>query len=285
MRTKPARLSLGVSPLARAVGLVLMLLWMPTAVLAEAGAPSKVSARYNVTFNGFNIGSFRFESSVDSASYSLTGRAKVSALLGIVNWSGATRSSGDLIQGEPAPAAYSFKYKNSSKSGSVDMSFSKGRVADRTLVPPRSPSKKRVPLTEEHLQGVLDPMSAVLAMTTGQLDNPCNRTVAIFDGKQRFDLALSFRRKERIKEARPSGEPAVAIVCGVRYIPVAGHRSNKTVRTLAASEGIEVALRPIPSANILVPYEVRVPTFAGSAVLRAKRVEITTEMRQIALVH
>lgn len=285
MRTEPARLSLGVSPIRLAAGLALMLLWLPAPAAADPSAPSKVSARYKVFFNGFDIGSFRFESSVDSAAYSLAGDAKVSALLGMLKWSGATRSTGDLARGQPKPSGYSMKYKSSSNSGSVDMSFKKGRVAERTLVPPGSSSKSRVPLTEEHLEGVLDPMSAVLAMTTGQLDNPCDRTIAVFDGKQRFDLALSFRRNERIKEARPSGEPAVAIVCSVRYIPVAGHKSNKTVRSLAANEGIEVALRPIPSANILIPYEVTVPTFAGSAVLRAQRVEITTEMRQIALVH
>ena len=203
----------------------------------------------------------------------------------MVKWSGATNSSGLLTRGEPEPSDYSFKFKSSSKSGSVAMSFSKGRVAERTLVPPSSPSAKTVPLTDNHLEGVLDPMSAVLAMTTGHLDNPCDRTVAIFDGKQRFDLALTFRRKERIKEARPSGEPVVAFVCGVRYIPVAGHKDSKTVRSLAATEGIEVALRPIPSANILIPYEVTLPTFAGSAVLRSQRVEIRTGMRQIALVH
>lgn len=285
MRSEPPRLSLGVSPLCRAVGLALMLIWMPAAASADPSASSKVSAKYQITFNGFDIGSFRFESSVDRATYTLASSAKVSALLGVLKWSGTTRSTGDLRGGEPKPSEYAFKYKSSSKSGSVDMTFSKGRVADRKLVPPSTPSKRHVPLTEEHLERVLDPMSAVLAITTGQLDQPCDRTIAVFDGKQRFDIALSFRRKERIKEAQPSGEPAVVIVCGVRYIPVAGHKSNKTIQSLAASEGIEVALRPIPSANMLVPYEVKVPTFAGSAVLRAQRVEITTEMRQIALVH
>src|SRR5690606_22307436 len=176
MKTEPARPSRNLSPIVRAVGLALMLLWIPLAASAEPGAPSKISAKYKVTFNGFDIGSFRFESSVDSASYSLAGRAKVSALLGWLKWSGATRSKGDLIQGKPMPGEYSFKYKSSSKSGLVDMSFNKGRVAERTLVPPTSPSKKRVPLTEEHLEGVLDPMSAVLAMTSGQLDDPCSRT-------------------------------------------------------------------------------------------------------------
>lgn len=285
MMTRLARRSLRVSPISSAVfGLVMLLLCAPAA-MADPGTPSKVTARYKIYFNGIEIGSFRFESNADSAKYSLAGQAKLSALLGVLKWSGTMRSEGILARGEPAPSDYVFRYKSSSDSGSVAMSFNKKRVAETKLEPPQSPSKSRVPLTEEHLKDVLDPMSAVLAMTTGHLDNPCDRKVAVFDGKHRFDIALTFRRKESIKEARPSGEPAVAIVCGVRYIPVAGHKNNRTVRSLSASEGIEVALRPIPSANILVPYEISIPTFAGSAVLRSQRVEISTGMKQIALVH
>ncbi|MFO7297048.1 MAG: DUF3108 domain-containing protein [Pseudomonadota bacterium] len=286
MRTPLARRLLRVSPISSAVfGLVMLLLCAPAAV-ADPSTPSKVSARYKIYFNGIEIGSFQFESNSDSAKYSLAGRAKLSALLGILKWSGALRSEGTLARGEPLPSDYFFRYKSSSDSGSVTMSFDKRRVAETKLEPPPSPSKSRVPLTEEHLKDVFDPMSAVLAMTTGGLDNPCERKVAVFDGKQRFDIVLTFRRKESIKEAQPSGEPAVAFVCGVRYIPIAGHKkNNRMVRSLAASEDIEVALRPVPSANILVPYEISIPTIAGPAVLKSQRVEILTGMKQIALVH
>lgn len=283
MSRLPARPSFWISLSRRFAGLALLGAFLPMA--AAADTPSKIKASYNIEFAGIEIGKFRFQSTIDSASYSSSGSAKLSALLGAFKWRGSTSSTGVWGRGEPQPSRYAFKYKSNSKSGSVDMSFRKGSVADRTLEPPSKPSKRSVPLSEGHLKGVLDPMSAVMALTTGQIDKPCDRKVAVFDGKHRFDLELSYRRKERIKEARPSGEPDIAIVCGVRYIPIAGHKDNKSTRYMAAAKGIEVALRPIPSANILVPYEIRIPTFAGSAVLRSQRVEITTGMKQIALVH
>lgn len=283
MSRLPARPSFWISLSRRVAGLALLGAFLPMA--AAADTPSKIKASYNIEFAGIEIGKFRFQSTIDSASYSSSGSAKLSALLGAFKWRGSTSSTGVWGRGEPQPSRYAFKYKSNSKSGSVDMSFRKGSVADRTLEPPSKPSKRSVPLSEGHLKGVLDPMSAVMALTTGQIDKPCDRKVAVFDGKHRFDLELSYRRKERIKEARPSGEPDIAIVCGVRYIPIAGHKDNKSTRYMAAAKGIEVALRPIPSANILVPYEIRIPTFAGSAVLRSQRVEITTGMKQIALVH
>ena len=47
---------------------------------------------------------------------------------------------------------------------------------------------------------------------------------------------------------------------------------------------IEIALRPIPSANLYVPYRVTIPTSIGSAVMRAERIDITAaDNAQIAL--
>ena len=55
---------------------------------------------------------------------------------------------------------------------------------------------------------------------------------------------------------------------------------------MAANDGIEVALRPIPSANMLVPYQINIPTMAGYASIVSKRVEISSPGKpQIALTH
>ena len=51
-------------------------------------------------------------------------------------------------------------------------------------------------------------------------------------------------------------------MCRVRYVPIAGYKMNEETKSMAESSGIEVALRPIPAANLLVPYEVTVPTIA-----------------------
>lgn len=108
----------------------------------------------------------------------------------------------------------------------------------------------------------------------------------MFDGKQRFDLQLSFRRQTRVAEMEPSGQPGVAFVCRVKDVPIAGHKMNEETAGLAASDGIEIALRPIPSANLFIPYQITIPTVAGTASLTAQRVEIvTSHNEQIAMVH
>jgi hypothetical protein len=61
------------------------------------------------------------------------------------------------------------------------------------------------------------------------------------------------------------------------------HDENKQ---FADNAKVEVAMRPIPSANLFVPYKVTIPTIAGTATMTAQRVEIITASRaQIALSH
>jgi hypothetical protein len=110
--------------------------------------------------------------------------------------------------------------------------------------------------------------------------------VPIFDGKERFDLLLSYRGEMKVSEQQPSGQPGIAYVCRVRYLPIAGHKADSETQFMAANDSIEVALRPIPSANLLVPYHVNIPTMAGYATVVSKRVEIISPGKpQIALTH
>ncbi len=43
---------------------------------------------------------------------------------------------------------------------------------------------------------------------------------------------------------------------------------------------IELVLRPVPKANVIIPFKVTVPTIIGSAVLTSEQVDITMPDRQ-----
>ena len=56
--------------------------------------PANVRAVYDINFNGFNVGTFEFQSQSEDESYSLTGNAQLTLLLGAFNWIGETRAFG-----------------------------------------------------------------------------------------------------------------------------------------------------------------------------------------------
>lgn len=257
-----------------------------SAVAKDNDWPAHVSADYTIAFNGINIGGFKFKSSISGRDYVLDGDAELSALLGAFNWRGVTRASGNVGGNEPQPAGYTFTFKSTVRSGSVKLGFSKDRVSNVSLVPPIPEEPDEVPLEKKHLDGALDPLTAVMALTRPAGDKgPCDRVIPIFDGKQRFDLRLSYSRQEPVREIQQSGQPGIAIVCSVRYVPIGGY-SPSEAEQMAENTGIEVSLRPVPSANLFVPHEIRIPTIAGSVTLTSARVDIMmSSQERIALVY
>ena len=248
--------------------------------------PANVRALYDINFNGFNVGTFEFKSQSEDDSYSLTGSAQLTLLLGAFTWIGETRAFGLIANHVPKPAAFAFDFKANSKIGSTKMDFADGVVADIKHAPPPVPKPGMVPLRQQHLKNVLDPLSAIMVVARASNPNPCDRRLQIFDGTERFDLVLSYKGQMKVSEQQPSGQPAMAHVCKVKYQPIAGHKVDTENSFMATTDAIEVALRPVPSANVLIPYQVTIPTLVGYATLVAKRVEINTPGQpQIALLH
>ncbi len=250
------------------------------------GWPANVRAVYDINFNGFTIGSFEFQSQSEDRSYTLTGNAQLTLLLGAFTWIGETRAFGLISNQLPKPAAFVFDFKANSKTGSTRMGFADGAVTDVRHSPPPVPKPGTVPVRDQHLKGVLDPLSAIMVVVRISTPDPCDRRLPIFDGRERFDLALSYKGQMKVSEQQPSGQPAMAHVCRVKYQPIAGHKVDTETSFMATTDGIEVALRPIPSANVLVPYQITIPTMVGYATIVSKRVEIETPGKpQIALLH
>ena len=256
----------------------------PSQSKAADGWPSAVKAVYDVNFNGINVGSYEFNSSKEGQSYKLTSNAQLSLLLGALHWTGATEATGQIAGDAAKPQKFGFEYKAQSKSGSTHMSFTDDTVTQVLHNPPPKTREGVVPVQMQHLKGVLDPLSAVMAISRGTSGNPCTRRIPIYDGTQRFDLMLSPKGQVELQDSRPSGQPNAGYVCRVRYIPIAGYKPDEGTRFLAQNNDIEIVLRPLPSANVFVPYSVTIPTIAGNATLVARRVNVVTNGQvQIAL--
>lgn len=244
---------------------------LATAAPSPTGvSPVRVDASYKITLNGFDLGTFRFKSNVGRTSYTLDTDVQISALLGVFHWKGVTHSSGTLKAKAPKPADFRFDYESSVRNGSVTMGFDQNGIDRLTVLPVTLEAADTVPLTRSHLSNVFDPLSAIMAITHTDAPSPCGRKVAIFDGKQRFDIDLRYAREIPVEGVK--GE--TAIVCRVKYMPIAGYRPSEETRQLAASNDIEIAFRVVPAAKLMLPQSVSVPTAAGEARINLERVNI-----------
>ena len=91
-------------------------------------------AVYDINFNGFNVGTFEFQSQAERQSYTLLANAKLSVLLGAFTWNGETRSFGLLVNQAPKPASFTFDFKSNLRNGSTKLGFAERR-RDQHLAP------------------------------------------------------------------------------------------------------------------------------------------------------
>jgi hypothetical protein len=115
-------------------------------------------------------------------------------------------------------------------------------------------------------------MTAAIMRVPGNGDTfvpqACNRKLAIFDGRMRYDLQLSYKRLDRVKSEK--GYQGTVVVCQVRFAPIAGHVPNRPVmKYLVELRETEMWLAPIAGTRLMVPYRVLLPTVMGMGVLEA----------------
>lgn len=238
-----------------------------------------IQAVYRISLAGFELGTFRYNSTVSRGRYTLDTDVELSALLGAFHWKGATRATGTIEAAKPKPAGFLFEYQSTARNGSVKMNFGQEGIDTISIDPPEPPEPGLVPLQRAHLSGVLDPLSAIIAATHVDGPNPCGRKLALFDGKQRFDLDFQFARTQPLQ-----GTKETAIVCRIRYTPIAGYAPSDETMAMAQTRDIEIAFRPVPQVKLMLPQYVRLPTAAGTAEIVLVSINITAAHGQVASV-
>jgi prepilin-type processing-associated H-X9-DG protein len=176
------------------------------------------------------------------------------------------------MEGKPVPSRFALNLIAGKWSDDVRIVFSGDKAQEYVVTAAPKSNSDQVPLTEAHRTGVLDPMTALLIPVpeSGKtiVSQACDRNIAMFDGHARYNLRLSFKRFEEVKTT--GGYQGAAVVCGVSFIPIAGHDPKRYLVTyLAAHHDIEVWLVPLPGGRFLVPFRAAMPPPVGQGVLEA----------------
>jgi hypothetical protein len=239
----------------------------------DAGAQGRLDARYVVTLAGLPIGRGAWAIDIHGDQYVAAANGQTTGLLRVfASGEGTSAARGTVSNGHLVPAAYESTVSTDRKIEELHITLAGGNVKDFSVNPPTPPAPDRIPVTDAHRRGVTDPMSAALAQVAGNA-NPvspeaCDRKVAVFDGRMRYDLMLAYKRMETVKAARGYRGPAV--VCAVYFVPIAGYIPQRAaIKYLVAQRGIEAWLAPVAGTRVVVPYRVSVPTPLGLGIMEA----------------
>ncbi|WP_224405865.1 DUF3108 domain-containing protein [Afifella sp. IM 167] len=248
------------------------------ALLAAPAEAGSLTVRYGASLMGIPFGEVVANLHMEDNTYRADGRAKATGITRVFSDARiAFNADGVMKNGAPEARHYWRRWREEDDDETVSLDFSAGRLTDhhREGSKPEKEYADRVPVREADKKGVLDPITALVMPIAGRSGQAlCDNRAPIFEDQQRFDLTMRFLRTERFSGGRKNYS-GPAVVCQVRYTPIAGHRSGKkTVAEMAANTGMEVWLAPIEELGLLVPVKAKVPTTIGVIEAEAERVYI-----------
>lgn len=232
--------------------------------------PKQHETRFSVKFGAVEVGIAKFRIDFDDKSYSLKGSGNTT---GLVEWLAPTTgqfiSQGSLTGDRILPKSQLVSVKENKKNEeSVKLSFSGNRVSDIEIKANKKRNRvapKYVPVQPDHLAAVIDPVSALIVPTSGEVAKDgrkvCNQKFPVFDGETRYDIQLKYKSVKKIATEGYSGH---AYICQMRYIPIAGHRKNhRNVEEMAKNKNMEIWLAPMEGVSVFSPIKIVIGTKYG----------------------
>ena len=260
-----------------AIGSALALM---TAALGDhAQAEGKLDASYTISFARIRVGDIAATGVFGESEYAISARGRAGGLMKVlVDGEAFFSTHGAIKDGYPVPTTFTSKIVSNAETSDVTMVLDEGSVKELAAAAPPKPD--RVPVTQANRQGIVDPLTAMLfsaaAVGEGLSQDVCRHTLPIFDGQQRYDLKLAFKRMDKVTADKGYAGPVV--VCSVSYEPIAGHRAYPLVKYLSEGREIELALAPVAGTRLLAPFRMLVVSALANLVVEANQFEVTAQL-------
>jgi hypothetical protein len=242
----------------------------------QAHTESNLDASYTISFARIRVGDITATVVFGPSEYAMSARGRAGGLMkALIDGEASFTTRGTITDGHPVPTNFTSKIVSNAQTSDVTMVLDEGSVKELAATP--LSSSGRVPVTEANRQGIVDPLTAMLftAAATGALSQEaCWRTLPIFDGHQRYDLKLAFKRIDKVTADKGYAGPVV--VCSLHYEPIVGHiASNALVKYLSESREMEIALAPVAGTRLLAPFRLSVVSMLANLVIEANLFEAT----------
>jgi hypothetical protein len=260
-----------------AIGSALAL--MTGALGDHAHAEAKLDASYTISFARIRVGDIAATGVFGEREYAMSARGRAGGIMKVlVDGEASFSTHGTIKDGYPVPTTFTSKIVSDAETSDVTMVLDEGSVKELAAVAP--PKSDRVPVTQANRQGIVDPLTAMLfsaaAAGEGLSQDVCRHTLPIFDGQQRYDLKLAFKRMDKVTAEKGYAGPVV--VCSVSYEPIAGHRaSTPLVKYLSEGREMEMALAPVAGTRLLAPFRMLVMSALANLVIEANQFEATAQ--------
>ena len=232
-------------------------------------APKTFLSDYSISMMGLPLGQSSFKTVISGDSYRVDGQLRSAGLARIFDKTVAqSRVEGTFTDRGAQSKNYSLSYVSGEKKSKASLVFADGNVVTANVTPKPKMRKSYVPVEEAHMRAVADPLTAAI-VKANSINEVCNRTLHVFDGKMRLDLKLS---NPRVASAAVPGFKGEAVTCSARFVPISGYRKGqKSIEFLKSNTGISITFAENGSTGVYGPLKASIPTYLGQLDITATK--------------
>lgn len=217
----------------------------------------KLSVTYKGKFAGLNIGRIWIDSWLTDDAYRLKYKMEQE---GIARWfskASANSDSWGLLGADKQTALYYYNYDFEAEDDyqHVEMTRSGPDARFRLFSDPQYEFWHPVPF--QLAKDTVDPMSALVQLGFLQVapgENPCNRTVEVFDGRRRFNMRMIADGEVTLKLRGTGRYQGPAWRCKVYQDKIAGYREKDLVEKEQKDAWVFLAPVPETAAGLSLSY-------------------------------
>jgi hypothetical protein len=232
---------------------------------AAAEQPVNLSAHFIITMTHVEVGELTWAVSFADNGYLASANGKASGVFSVlVKGEGSVTTHGTMANGRLVPVSARSEVSDEDGAYEVRMMFDNGALKHVENHGAPAPNDI-VRVLPEYLRNVTDPLSAMLIRYGEDAFAPanCGRTLRIYDGRRRYDLALTYKRVDRLIKMR--GYSGRALVCNVVLHPIAGYKvGSLLVKYLAGKSDLEMWFAPVNGVAVMAPVRALMPTLIGT---------------------
>lgn len=220
-------------------------------------------ASYTVSLAGVNVANVDIRLDIAGADYQLDLAADVAGLAQMVaQGTGAVNSGGVVTADGLRATRFYLETRTASDRFTVQSQFAGGNATNFSVNPLPANDAQRVPVTSGHRQNVNDPIAAFILRGPALSGDLCQRTMPIFTGLERFDVAMSFGEMQEATSAR-TGYQGPVVLCQMSYRPISGHFADSELTASLAGSRMLVWFAPLRDTGFFIPYRILISTSLG----------------------
>ena len=244
---------------------------VPGLLASSAGQaePLRHRADFDIQLAGLPFARASFNSLRDDNLYEIEVNFKSAGVGQVVSdMTAELVSSGVIAESGLQSQRYYLQYRKGARHRRFEADFKDGDVVATRVDPPRDRSRQRnwIPVTEEDLKSVTDPLAGLIQPASA---DPCKPLIPVYDGETRLDINLDRKGEEAFKT---KGFDGTVVVCAMRYTPLSGYRKgSREAEFLKRLKRMEIWFAKSDRMNVYAPVFFSVPTKFGTLTMKATR--------------